>query len=65
MQNFRWETPDLAPSEFNLFAALKENLSGCRFNCDEDVRHAACHVAEATRNTLCASGMDKLTACCD
>jgi hypothetical protein len=49
MQNFRWETPDLAPNEFNLFAALKENLSGCRFNCDEDVRHAACHVAEATR----------------
>ena len=33
-------SPDLAPSDFHLFAKLKEHLKGQRFSCDEEVKSA-------------------------
>jgi histone-lysine N-methyltransferase SETMAR len=33
-------SPDLAPSDFNLFLHLKKFLAGQRFNNDEDVKRA-------------------------
>ena len=45
---------DLAPSDSNVFAALKENLSGYRFTCDEDVKTCCHHVADGTgRRFIC------------
>jgi hypothetical protein len=45
LQNFRWETLelppyglDLTPSDLCLFPALKEQLLGYRFTCNEDVK---------------------------
>jgi hypothetical protein len=34
-------SPDLAPSDYNLFGALKEALRGRRFTSDQDVKEAA------------------------
>jgi len=63
MQNFGWETldhhpqsTDLAPSESNVFAALKENLSGYRFTCDEDVKRAAIKRLKEQAGAFYASG---------
>ena len=33
-------SPDLAPSDFHVFANLKENMKGQRFTCDEEVKSA-------------------------
>jgi histone-lysine N-methyltransferase SETMAR len=47
LQEFGWEvsehaaySPDLAPSDFHLFAKLKEFLGGRQFRCDEEVKDA-------------------------
>ena len=72
MQNFGWETldphpnsTDMAPSESNVFAALKENLSGYRFTCDEDVKCAAIKWLTEQAGAFYASWLYKLTAQCD
>jgi hypothetical protein len=45
LQSFKWEvlahpphTPDLAPSNYNLFSKLKESLAGKTFLDDDDVQ---------------------------
>ncbi|GFG40601.1 hypothetical protein Cfor_06638, partial [Coptotermes formosanus] len=38
--NHRPYSPNLVSSDFQLFRALKEQLSGHRFTCDEDVKRA-------------------------
>jgi histone-lysine N-methyltransferase SETMAR len=47
LTSFGWEqmnhppySPDLAPSDFNLFLHLKKFLAGQRFNNDEDIKRA-------------------------
>jgi hypothetical protein len=69
MQNFGWKTldhhsqsKDLAPSESNVFAALKENLSGYRFTCNEDVKRAAIKRLKVQAGAFYASWFYKLIA---
>ena len=47
LECFKWTiidhppySPDLAPSDFHLFPALKEHLSGQRFSTDDDIKSA-------------------------
>ena len=47
LRKFHWEllehppySPDLAPSDFNLFSLLKKFLAGQRFTCDDEVKAA-------------------------
>ena len=47
VQKYNWETlehpaysPDLAPSDYHLFGALKRALSGERFTTDNELKHA-------------------------
>jgi hypothetical protein len=52
----------LAPSDSDVFAALKEDLSGYRFTCDEDVKRAA---ITWLREQAGACGFYKFIAQCD
>ena len=55
-------SPDLAPSDYHVFPALKEHLSGKRFEDDEEVTEAVnCFLREAGRNWYDA-GIKKLVA---
>jgi hypothetical protein len=62
-----WQTPDhhshsphLATCDFHRLSALKGNLRGHHFTCDEDVTRAAITWLRQQGYTLNASGMDKL-----
>jgi hypothetical protein len=66
LQNFSWKTfddppysPDLTPSDFHPFPALKDNLSGHRFTRDENVQCAT--IMRLMQHTIRSSGKDRLT----
>lgn len=53
-------SPDLAPSDYYLFAALKKDLRGRRFDDDKDVQTAAEHFFDSKNSSFFLHGMEML-----
>ena len=67
LRHFRWEilehppySPDLAPSDYHLFLALKEHVGGHRFQCDEDVNNAVKLCLNTQDTSFYQSGIGKV-----
>jgi hypothetical protein len=58
-------SPDLVPSNFHLFPALKKHLSGHCFTRDEDIKCATIMWLACRGHTFYMSWMDKLITCYD
>jgi histone-lysine N-methyltransferase SETMAR len=55
-------SPDLAPSDFNLFLHLKKFLAGQRFNNDEDVKRTVQKWLSSQAATFYDEGIQKLVS---
>jgi histone-lysine N-methyltransferase SETMAR len=67
LQHFRWTvlehpaySPDLAPSDFHLFPALKDHLAGHKFSNDDDVKTAVTGWLKLQGTEFYEAGIDKL-----
>ena len=54
-------SPDLAPSDFNLFGPLKNALRGRRFETDDEVKEVVHDWLRSQSQTFFSSGIKKLT----
>jgi histone-lysine N-methyltransferase SETMAR len=52
--------PDLAPSDFHLFPALKDHLAGPKFSSDDDVKTAVMRWLKLQGTEFYVAGIDKL-----
>jgi histone-lysine N-methyltransferase SETMAR len=66
LQEFGWEvfehpaySPDLAPSDFQLFPKLKEFLGGRRFKSDAEVKDAVKEWLNGLAAEVCDEGIQK------
>jgi histone-lysine N-methyltransferase SETMAR len=61
IQELQWSySPDLAPSDFNLFGPLKDHLGGNRFTDDEEVETEVQKWLRQQSKEFCAAGFDAL-----
>ena len=67
LQRFKWTilehppySPDLAPSDFHLFLALKDHLSGHKFTSDDDVKTAVTRWLKSQGAEFYETGINKL-----
>ena len=67
IENFGWEvvphppySPDLAPSDYNLFESLKNPLRGTKFSDDEAVKEICCEWLKSQPRDFYTKGILKL-----
>jgi histone-lysine N-methyltransferase SETMAR len=67
LQCFRWTvlkhlaySPDLAPSDFHLFPAVKDHLAGHKVSSDDDVKTAIMRWLKLQGTEFYEAGIDKL-----
>ncbi|GBM26680.1 Mariner Mos1 transposase [Araneus ventricosus] len=67
LRKFKWDvfqhppySPDMAPSDFNLFTAMKKWLGGQHFADDEELKNAVTHWLKSQAAAFYAEGIGKL-----